>query len=107
MHFLALPLLCLAADADYRTTGIIVTFTPSDEGITQRLCGSVPIINNDMIGNEPDEEFSVTLVSTMPPGGSFGDTESCITIIDDDGESVDVYLGMHTYNISVANAPLS
>ena len=38
------------------------------------------------------EEFSVTPVSTMPPGGSFGDRESCITIIDDDGESVSVYV---------------
>ena len=91
----------LAADADYRTTEIAVTFTPSDEGTTRSLCGSVPIIN-DMIGNEPDEEFSVTLVSTMPPGGSFGDRESCITIIDDDGESVSVYhayMYVHQYQV--------
>ena len=76
---------CLAADADYRTTTIMVTFMPSDLGTTQRLCGNVPIID-DMVGNEPNEEFSVTLVSTNPPGAQFGDRESCITIIDDDGE---------------------
>ena len=71
-----------------------MTFTPSDEGTTQRLCSSVPIIN-DTIGNEPNEEFSVILESTMPPGGSFGDKESCITIIDDDGKSVSVYCIMY------------
>ena len=76
---------CLAADADYDTTTIMVTFVPSDLGTTQRFCGSVPI-NDDMIGNEPNEEFSVTLVSTDPSGARFGDRESCITIIDDDGE---------------------
>ena len=52
----------------------------------QRLCGSVPI-TDDMIGNEPDEEFVVSLVSTDPPGvAKFGNRDSCITIIDDDGE---------------------
>ena len=76
---------CFAADADYETTTIMVTFVPSDLGTTQRECGSVRIID-DMIGNEPNEEFSVTLVSTDPSGARFGDRESCITIIDDDGE---------------------
>ena len=76
---------CLAADADYETTTIMVTFVPSDLGTTQRQCGNVRIID-DMIGNEPNEEFSVTLVSTDPSGARFGDKESCITIIDDDGE---------------------
>jgi hypothetical protein len=68
----------------------MVTFMPSDEGTTQELCGIVPI-NNDMIGNEPNEEFSVTLVSSDPPGAKFGDKESCITIIDDDGERESVW----------------
>ena len=75
---------CLAADADYSTTTIMVTFMPSDQGV-QELCGIVPIID-DMIGNEPNEELSVTLISSDPPGAKFGDRESCITIIDDDGE---------------------
>ena len=62
----------------------MVTFQPSsDDGSPQTLCGIVPIIN-DMIGNEPDEEFSVRLISASPDG-DFGDSESCITIIDDDG----------------------
>ena len=73
----------LAADADYRTTTIMVTFMPSDLGTTQRLCGSVPIID-DTVSNEPNEEFSVTLVSTDPPGARFSDRESCITITDND-----------------------
>ena len=77
--------ICLAANADYRTTTLMLTFEPSDEGTTQRMCGDVPILD-DMIGNEPDEEFSVTLVSTDPSGARFGDRESCITIMDDDGE---------------------
>ena len=49
------------------------------------MCGSVPIIDDTIVG-EPDEEFSVTLVSSDPPGARFGDRESCITITDDDGE---------------------
>ena len=61
-----------------------MTFRPSDDGSTQELCGYVPIID-DYIGNEPDEEFSVTLVSASPYG-DFGDSESCITITDNDGE---------------------
>ena len=73
----------LAADADYRTTTITVTFMPS--GVSQRLCGNVPIIDDTTAG-EPNEEFSVTLVSSDPPGVRFGDRESCITIIDNDGE---------------------
>ena len=77
-----------AVDADYDNTTIMVTFQASGDvpGSTQRLCGSVPIID-DMVGNEPNEEFSVTLISASPDG-RFGDKESCITIIDDDSESV-------------------
>ena len=74
----------LAADADYSTTTIMVTFMPSNP-VKQEFCGFVPIID-DMIGNEPNEELSVTLISSDPPGAKFGDRESCITIIDDDGE---------------------
>ena len=62
-----------------------MTFVPSDETTPQRMCGSVPIIDDTIVG-EPDEEFSVTLVSSDPPGARFGDRESCITITDDDGE---------------------
>ena len=54
-------------------------------GVSQRLCGNVTIIDDTTAG-EPNEEFSVTLVSSDPPGVRFGDRESCITIIDNDGE---------------------
>ena len=63
----------------------MVTFVPSDQATPQRLCDSVSIIDDTIVG-EPNEEFSVTLVSSDPPGARFGDRESCITIIDDDGE---------------------
>ena len=75
---------CLAADADYSTTTIMATFVPSDQGM-QEFCGIIPI-TDDMIGNEPNKELSVTLISSDLPGANFGDRESCITIIDDDGE---------------------
>ena len=75
---------CLAADADYSTTTIMATFVPSDQGM-QEFCGIIPI-TDDMIGNEPNKELSVTPISSDLPGASFGDRESCITIIDDDGE---------------------
>ena len=62
---------------------LMLTFQPSDEA-SQIRCGTVSIID-DIIGNEPPEEFSVTLTSASPDG-MFGDDESCVTIIDDDSE---------------------
>ena len=68
---------------DYDSTTFTFSFKPSGNN-PQELCGVVPIIDDD-IGNEPDESFSVTLISANPPA-NFGDRESCINIIDDDSE---------------------
>ena len=73
-----------AADFDYVSTTIMLTFMPSDEG-TQTMCFNVSIID-DFLGNEPDEEFSVTISDTVP-AGSVGDVEACVIIIDNDSES--------------------
>ena len=54
-------------------TTVTLTFLPSVE--SQAICGAVQIIN-DAIGNEPEEEFSVTLIISASPEGSFGDNES-------------------------------
>ena len=56
------------------------TFGPQDEG-SQMDCDLVDIID-DLIGNEPDEEFSVTLISVTTSGSE----EACITIIDNDSK---------------------
>ena len=78
-HLLATP----AAGSDYETTTVMVTFQPSGSG--QRVCGTVPIIN-DQIGNEPDELFSVTITSVSDPNIMIGPSaEACVSIIDDDG----------------------
>lgn len=62
-----------------------MTFEPTVGSETgDILCGFVPIID-DMIVGEPDELFSVRLVSANPVG-TFADdaSESCITILDND-----------------------
>ena len=64
-----------------------LNFLPSKESITvQTHCGVVRIID-DVIGNEPDEEFSVTLISASPEGSFGTDYELHITVRDDDSES--------------------
>ena len=63
---------------------MMLTFVPTDEG-TQTMCFNVLIID-DSLGNEPDEMFSVT-ISEAVPAGNVGDTEACVTIIDNDSES--------------------
>ena len=68
------------ADYDYEDTTVVLTFTPTE--ILQIICTTIPIIN-DMISNEPDEQFSVTLTSASPVG-TFGEQTACVTIIDDD-----------------------
>ena len=65
-------------DSDYVATTVMLTFAPSDE----TDCTNITIIN-DIIGNEPAEEFSVTLTSSSPVG-TFGENTTCVTIIDDD-----------------------
>ena len=71
------------ADSDYETTTVMLTFSPVpvDDNL-QTLCTTIPIIN-DTIANEPDEQFSVTLISASPVG-TFGEDTTCVTIIDDD-----------------------
>ena len=68
---------------------VTLTFLPSKESISvQTHCGVVQIIDN-VIGIEPDEEFSVTLISASPEGSFGNDYESHIIIRDDDGELSD------------------
>lgn len=50
----------------------------------QTLCRTVAIID-DMVADEPDEQFSVRL-TTATPIGNLGQDETCVTIIDDDSE---------------------
>ena len=69
------------AGSDYQSTTITVTFEPSDES-TEAKCGTVTIID-DMVAGEPNEQFSVSLVSADPTG-TFGNRETCVTIVDDD-----------------------
>ena len=54
---------------------------------SQMMCGRIQIID-DLLAYEPDEQFSVSLVSATPTG-VFGSNETCITIMDNDGESLD------------------
>ena len=42
-------------------------------------------IRDDSIAGEPDESFSVTLISATP-NGVFEEDTTCITIIDDDSK---------------------
>lgn len=74
------------AGSDYATVTFEQTFTPMDEA-SQMMCGLVQIID-DMLAYEPDEQFSVSLVSATPIG-VFRSDESCITIMDNDGESLE------------------
>ena len=67
----------------------MVTFEPiagSESG--EMRCGNVRIID-DMVA-EPDEQFSVRLISANP-AGNFGNDETCVTIVDnDDGKPVEM-----------------
>ena len=71
-------MLCHVEGSDYVATIVILTFVPSDK----ILCATIPIIN-DTVPSEPDEQFSVTLTSASPVG-IFGESTTCVTIIDDD-----------------------
>ena len=71
------------ADFDYAQTTVMLTFVPTDEG-TQTMCFNVTIID-DSLGNEPDEQFSVTITDAVPAGSV--DSEACVTIVDNDSES--------------------
>ena len=78
-----------AAGLDYVSITVMLTFMSRDEGTTTR-CFNLTIID-DLLGNEPDEDFSVVIVDADPVG-NVGD-EACIRIIDDDSEC----LKMSTY----------
>ena len=69
---------CHVEGSDYVATIVMLTFVPSDK----ILCATIPIIN-DRVPSEPDEQFSVTLTSASPVG-IFGESTTCVTIIDDD-----------------------
>ena len=62
----------------------MLTFGPGDEG-SQTRCADVSIVD-DMIGNEPDEQFSVRFASAQPAGVLGSSSETCVTIIDDDSK---------------------
>ena len=69
---------------DYTTSTFMVMFKPATDG--QTLCGNVPIINDD-VGNEGDELFSVVITNVSSSKVSIGpNSESCVTIVDDDSE---------------------
>ena len=75
--------LFFAADSDYATTTLMITFEPSSDG--QRVCGPVPII--DDLLDEANEQFSVRITSVSNPNINVGmNDETCVTIIDDDGK---------------------
>ena len=73
--------LVFTGDLDYIHTTLMFTFGPQDVDGVQEECDLVDIID-DLIGNEPDEEFSVTLINVTASGSE----EACITIIDNDSE---------------------
>ena len=73
----------LTADADYNSATFELTFTPSDES-SGIMCRQISILD-DSIAGEPDEAFSVTLISASPIG-IFEEDTTCITITDDDSK---------------------
>jgi hypothetical protein len=78
LYFLWIP----AADIDYDSTTRMLTFMPSND--RQSVCGTVPI-NDDRL-DEPNELFSVRIIDVSGSDVMVGpNSESCVTIIDDDG----------------------
>ena len=74
--------ICIAG-SDYQTTTLMLPFEPSEDG--QTVCGDVPIIDDDL-GNEPNELFSVTIISVSDGDIAIGqESETCVTIEDNDG----------------------
>lgn len=69
---------------DYVARTLQATFTPESDVM---MCDRVQILD-DELANEPNEQFSVSLVSAIPDG-VFRSSETCITIMDDDGETID------------------
>lgn len=74
------------ADVDYDSTAVVLEFETMDEPGLARLCANITIID-DLLGNEPNELFSVTFSDFTPEVGRAGDVaEACVTIIDNDGK---------------------
>ena len=75
----------LAAGVDYVSTTRMLTFVPSND--RQRVCTTVPLTNDNL--DEPDELFSVRIIDVSPDNSTMmgPNSESCVTIIDDDGMS--------------------
>lgn len=77
----------------------MVTFAPSGTG--QMVCGNVSIID-DVLGNEGDELFSVTITSVSSDKVMIGlNQESCVTILDDDSESKLIFMYLSVVNAYV------
>ena len=76
----------LAAGVDYVSTTRMLTFVPSND--RQSVCTTVPITDDNL--DEPNELFSVRIIDTLLASGILIGTnsESCVTIIDDDGMSL-------------------
>ena len=70
----------MTVDFDYENTTLMFTFEPSDD-IPLCKCANVTIID-DSLGNEPDEQFSVSFVSIEPLGMFDPTSEACVTITD-------------------------
>ena len=81
ISIIVLYYLIYIADSDYESRVFNLTFEPLDENITQTFCTNIQILE-DLSFDEPDEEFSVTIIDATP-GGTFNtQNTSCITIID-------------------------
>ena len=78
----------LAAGVDYESTTMMLTFMPSDN--RQSVCTTVPITDDNL--DEPNELFSVRIIDVSPDNSIMvgPNSESCVTIIDDDGMSYTV-----------------
>ena len=78
----------LAAGVDYVSTTRMLTFVPSDD--RQRVCTTVPLTDDNL--DEPNELFSVRIIDISPENSVMmgPNSESCVTIIDDDGMSYTV-----------------
>ena len=62
----------------------MLEFENVDQGLFT-ACAMIPIID-DLLGNEPDELFSVTFSSFSPIGLEGDVAEACVTIVDNDGK---------------------
>ena len=64
---------------------VVLEFENDDDPGLFTACAMIPIID-DLLGNEPNELFSVTFSSFSPVGLEGDVAEACVTIVDNDGE---------------------